>query len=72
MSENIHPPSRVITVTKDDSLVTARMRMDTYKIRHLPVIDNKEKLIGIITDRDLRNAKPWSGDKNADYEKKLW
>ncbi len=30
--------------------------MRTRKIRHLPVVDRAGRLIGIVTDRDLRQA----------------
>jgi CBS domain-containing protein len=30
--------------------------MRTKDLRHLPVVDESERLVGIITDRDLRQA----------------
>ncbi|WNF36077.1 acetoin utilization AcuB family protein [Bacillaceae bacterium IKA-2] len=32
--------------------------MDKNRIRHLPVVNQNDELIGIISDRDLRDAKP--------------
>ena len=47
----------IITVTSDISLAAARRLMTEKHIRHLPVVSN-ERLIGIVTDRDIRNASP--------------
>ncbi len=44
------------TVYTDDLLVDAAARMHSYKIRHLPVIDTANRVIGIISDRDVRTA----------------
>ena len=43
-----------ITITIDSSLAEAEALMAEYKISGLPIIDKDEKLIGIITNRDLR------------------
>jgi acetoin utilization protein AcuB len=32
--------------------------LDTHRIRHLPVVDSANRLVGIVTDRDLRSALP--------------
>ena len=42
-----------VTVTSEDYLATAQEKMRAGSFRHLPVVDDG-KLIGIITDRDLR------------------
>ncbi len=49
---------RVITVGPDDGVLEARRKMDENRIRHLPVIDEHNKVIGIISDRDIRSALP--------------
>ena len=49
---------KVITVQADTDLHQAREKMATHKIRHLPVIDDDNRLIGIVTDRDIRSAMP--------------
>lgn len=43
-----------ITVTKDETVLTAKNLMREYSIGGIPVIDKDGKLIGIITNRDLR------------------
>ena len=43
-----------VTLTKDHTLGEARDLMSTYKISGLPVVDEENKLIGIITNRDVK------------------
>lgn len=45
-----------ITIDPDAPLATAMAVMKKEGIRHLPVIDDAGRLLGIITDRDLRSA----------------
>jgi len=49
-----------ITISSDVFLPEARRLLNGYQIRHLPVVDRDNKLIGIVTDRDLRSAYPSS------------
>jgi CBS domain-containing protein len=44
------------TVTPEDFIRTAHDRMQEARIRHLPVIAPDQTLVGIITDRDVRQA----------------
>jgi len=46
----------LITASPDTSVLKAREMMDTHKISHLPVTDGKAHLLGIVTDRDLKQA----------------
>jgi len=50
--------SKVITINRDAGLDEARKRMEDNNIRHLPVVEEDNTLIGIITDRDIRSALP--------------
>ncbi len=43
-----------VTLTKDHSLAEARELMAHYRISGLPVVDEQNKLIGIITNRDVK------------------
>jgi IMP dehydrogenase len=43
-----------ITLTKDRSIAEALTVMKTHKIGGIPIVDKAEKLIGILTNRDLR------------------
>jgi CBS domain-containing protein len=45
-----------ITIDPDAPLATAMATMTERQVRHLPVVDDQERLVGMITDRDLRNA----------------
>ena len=49
-----------ITVELDTPLGTAIAIMRGRGIRHLPVVDDDGRLVGVITDRDLRSALPGS------------
>ncbi len=55
-----HMTSDPITISSEIFLPEARMLLNEYDFRHLPVVDGERKLIGIITDRDLRSAYPSS------------
>ena len=46
-----------VTVKKDDSFRYALKLIRKEGIRHLPVVENK-RVVGIVTDRDLRQAAP--------------
>jgi acetoin utilization protein AcuB len=46
------------TAKPDDGLKDAIWKMERGHFRHLPVIDEKEKLIGMLTDRDIRLIRP--------------
>ena len=47
---------RPITVDPEARLIDAMALMRDNQIRHLPVVDDKRRVVGIITDRDLRSA----------------
>ncbi|MFO7708674.1 MAG: CBS domain-containing protein, partial [Desulfobacterales bacterium] len=49
---------KVITVGPRESLIKAKVLMASHCIRHLPVVDENHRLVGIISDRDLRSALP--------------
>ncbi|MFH1981692.1 MAG: CBS domain-containing protein [Pseudomonadota bacterium] len=52
---------RVITIGPGESIVAARELMTTHHIRHLPVVDRENRLMGIISDRDIRSALSFQG-----------
>ena len=59
---------KVITIGKDADLFEAKEKMAQHRIRHLPVVDGDSRLIGIVTDRDLRSAMPYELLKDPDLE----
>ena len=46
----------LITVTPGTPLVSARDLLREHKIKQLPVVDGEGKLVGILTDRDIKQA----------------
>ena len=49
---------KVLTIDKDAGIFEAQKKMAANRIRHLPVVDKNNSLIGIVTDRDIRSALP--------------
>jgi len=47
-----------VTISPDASFFKAQDYLHVKGIRHLPVVDKDDKLVGIITDRDIREAAP--------------
>ena len=50
--------SKVITTHPQTTLLEARDLLKAHKIRHLPVLGEDGRLVGIVTDRDIRSALP--------------
>jgi acetoin utilization protein AcuB len=48
----------VSTVRPEDTLLDTREVMRTRKVHHIPVVEEDNKLVGIISDRDVRSAMP--------------
>jgi acetoin utilization protein AcuB len=47
-----------ITISPDASFYEARNLIHEKGVRHLPVVDKNNALVGIVTDRDIREAAP--------------
>jgi acetoin utilization protein AcuB len=47
-----------VTINPEASFYEARNLIHEKGIRHLPVVDKKNSLVGIVTDRDIREASP--------------
>ena len=47
-----------VTILPDASFYEARAIIRDRGIRHLPVVDKNNELVGIVTDRDIREAAP--------------
>lgn len=56
---------KVITVERETLLLQAYDLMQEHRIRHLPVIDGEHRLVGIVTDRDIRSAMPFNLSKGV-------
>jgi acetoin utilization protein AcuB len=50
---------RVVTVGPNTSVFEAQELMSQHRVRHLPVVEEGDKLIGIVSDRDIRSALPF-------------
>ena len=61
--------SKVVTIQQDATVLEAQEKMATHEIRHLPVIDGEDHLIGIVTDRDVRSVLPYDCYKDPDCTK---
>jgi len=51
---------KVITIDKDAGLLEGKELMEKYHIRHLPVVEADNLLIGIVSDRDMRSTVPFN------------
>lgn len=49
---------KVVTISPQASILDAQKMMADQGIRHLPVVEADDQLVGIITDRDIRSALP--------------
>ena len=50
---------KVITVDQEAGILDAQELMSENNIRHLPIVDKNQQLIGVVTDRDIRSALPY-------------
>ena len=57
-----------ITITADVSVTQALRIMRDKKVRRLPVLDGKGKLVGIVSDKDLLHASPSPATSLAVWE----
>jgi acetoin utilization protein AcuB len=48
--------ARVVTVEMDDRLEVVKQIFDALRFHHLLVVDDRKKLTGIVSDRDLLKA----------------
>ena len=47
-----------VTISPDTSFYEARNLIHEKGVRHLPVVDKNNRLVGIVTDRDIRETAP--------------
>jgi len=47
----------LVTVRANETITSAHAEMQVGVIRHLPVIDDRGRLIGVLSDRDVLHAK---------------
>jgi acetoin utilization protein AcuB len=56
------------TIGPEASFFEARKMIHDLGVRHLPVMDKSNKLIGLVTDRDIRQAAPSEATTLSFYE----
>ena len=49
---------QVIAIEQSSSIAMVHSAMDAYRFRHLPVIDELGKVVGLLSQRDLLRAEP--------------
>lgn len=62
--------SPVITVNENDNFSVVEEKFRLHKIRHLPVINKENQLVGIITQRDLFHTVSPRKTEDGDYYEK--
>jgi len=58
----------LVTVRPETTVGVARDLLEKHDIRHLPVVDKEMKLVGMVTDRDIRSAFPSTLVDSGDVE----
>ncbi len=58
----------VVTVTPNCSMLKASKLMKDNKFRRLPVINEKKEVVGIVSDRDIKDASPSKATTLAIHE----
>ena len=48
----------VITVSPDTSMMKASKALKAHDVSRVPVVDDKGRVVGIVTDRDIKEASP--------------
>lgn len=56
---------KVITIDPEADIFRAQELLTENRIRHLPVVDEDNMLLGIVTDRDIRSALPYRYFKDS-------
>ncbi|WP_430784735.1 acetoin utilization AcuB family protein [Virgibacillus flavescens] len=57
--------TNVITLSAKSTIAEALKLLQEHRIRHIPIIDSERQVIGIVSDRDVRDASPSSFDTES-------
>ncbi|MCT2535005.1 acetoin utilization AcuB family protein [Aquibacillus koreensis] len=60
--------TKVITLPPDAQIVRALQLLNEHHIRHIPIVDANNAVIGIVSDRDVRDASPSIFNENVDAD----
>ncbi|SEQ37833.1 acetoin utilization AcuB family protein [Piscibacillus halophilus] len=58
----------VITLEPHHTIKQALELLNKYHIRHIPIVNEHHSVVGIISDRDIRDAAPSTLEKNQNQE----
>jgi len=58
----------VFTLKENDSVEQAITLINEKKIRHIPIVNDQNNLVGIVTDRDIKEASPSSLYVNLNHD----
>lgn len=58
----------VITLNQNDPIAKAMEVLHRFNIRHIPIVNDELQLVGIISDRDVRDASPSIFHRNSHLE----
>lgn len=58
----------VVTLAPDNTIKDALSIMSIKKVRHLPIVSSKGVVVGIVTDRDLKEAVPSVFSENKELD----
>ncbi|MFQ3542478.1 acetoin utilization AcuB family protein [Halobacillus rhizosphaerae] len=58
----------VITLTPNETIETALHLLNQHHIRHIPIVDQDHNVIGIVSDRDVRDASPSTFETKSQAE----
>ncbi|MCI1591928.1 acetoin utilization AcuB family protein [Heyndrickxia oleronia] len=61
----------VITLQPEDTIHSALLIMREKKIRHIPIVDSEQHLLGLVTERDIKDATPSPLFEKKRLEKEL-
>lgn len=59
---------KVITLSPEETIEKALKLLHEHHIRHIPIINKDNEVIGIVSDRDVRDASPSIFDKETHHE----
>jgi acetoin utilization protein AcuB len=68
MIETMISPAQVVTIEPEAGVLQAKAKMTSHDIRHLPVVDETQRLVGILSDRDLRSVMPYGFGQESDSD----
>ena len=60
----------LITLKPTDTLLKARKLMEEKRIRHIPIVDDGDKLVGLITHRDVLANSPSKLEGLTEWQQK--